>query len=48
MDRCFIVLSAKAGLHKSHVKNVYTYLSEFRINISCEKEKVDVKLGINL
>ena len=48
MDRCIIVLSAKARLHKSHVKNVYTYLSEFRINISCEKEKVLVKLGINL
>ena len=32
-----VVLSAKAGLHKSRVKK-FIYLSAFLVNICCEKE----------
>ena len=35
-----VILSAKAGLHKSRVKiiYIYIYISEFRIKSSCEKD----------
>ena len=33
-----VILSAKAGLHKSRVKIIYIYISEFRIKSSCEKD----------
>ena len=31
-----VILSAKAGLHKRRVKIIY--LSEFRVNSSCDKD----------